>query len=153
MFLNLIEMILNLVLLHRHGIELVGISSDGDPKLMGAMRYHMNHHLTIVTQDYTHIGTKLRNRLNKKQVLAMVTAKVSIDHLKSLVKTVQKSIHGLTLNDCSPLDRMNFKSFQKIIDKRVIEALKNNIPKSEATIQYLIICDDVTSSFLNHKVP
>lgn len=110
------------------------------------MRYALDSPLAIVIQDTTHIGTKLRNRLLKR-ILAMGTSNVSIDQLKSLVKHVQKSVHGLSQNDVNPTDRMNFLSFRKIVDKRVIEALKH-IPNSEGTIQYLHICDDVTSSFL-----
>lgn len=77
----------------------------------------------------------------------MGTSKVSIDHLKSLVKNIQKSVHGLSQNDVNPTDRMNFQSFRKVVDIRVIEALQH-IPNSEGTIQYLNICDDVTASFL-----
>lgn len=77
----------------------------------------------------------------------MGTTKVSVNHLKLLVKNVQKSVHGLSQNDVSPSDRMNFQSFKKIVDKRVIQALQL-IPNSEATVQYLIICKDLTSSYL-----
>lgn len=129
----------------RYGIELVGISADGDPKLLAAMRYVLDYLSAIVIQDSTHVATKLRNRLLNKE-LAMGTSKVSIDHLKSLVKNIQKSVHGLSQNDVNPTDRMNFQSFRKIVENRVIEALQH-IPNSAGTIQYLNICNDVTSSF------
>lgn len=68
---------------------------------------------------------------------------------RDLVKNVNKSIHGLNLSDVCPIDRQNFKSFQKITDKRVTAALKSNMKDSEATIKYLELCCDITSSFLD----
>lgn len=103
----------------------------------------------IVIQDTTHIATKLRNRLLKQGIiLPMGTHKVSVDDLVKLVKNVQKSIHGLTQTDICPEDRMNFSSFQKIIDCRVIEALRKYVKGSEATVKYLHICSEITSCFL-----
>lgn len=113
------------------------------------MNYHVHHQLTIVIQDSTHVATKLRNRLLKEQkVMVMGVSKVSVNHLKALVRNVQKSIHGLTYQDVYPVDKMNYGSFAKIIDPRVIEALKKYVNNCEATIQYLRICEDVTSSYL-----
>lgn len=49
----------------------------------------------VVIQDTIHIGNKLRNRTLNKD-LQMGSAKVTVTHLDSLVKNVQKSIHGLS---------------------------------------------------------
>lgn len=43
---------------------------------------------------------------------------------------------------------MNFESFAKIVEQRVVDALKQYIPSSDGTIKYLDICKDVTSCFL-----
>lgn len=43
---------------------------------------------------------------------------------------------------------MNYESFDKITSDRTIEALQKYIKQSDATVQYLKICRDVTSSFL-----
>lgn len=103
----------------------------------------------IVIQDTIHIATKLRNRLLKLGiVLPMGTHKVSIDDLLKLMSNVHKSVHGLTRTDICPEDRMNFASFQKIVDNRVIEALRKYVEGSEATIKYLQICSQITSCFL-----
>lgn len=102
-----------------------------------------------VTQDTVHLGGKTRNRILKEGIeLPMGKHRVSIKHLKTLVKNVQKSVHGLSQSDVCPEDRMNFDSFQKITDDRVIVALAQNVENSEATIQYLKVCQGITSCFL-----
>lgn len=103
----------------------------------------------LFVQDPTHTGTKLRNRLLHALVkLTLGNRTASIDDLASLIKSVQKSVHGLTQSDVVPYDRMNFTSFGRIIDDRVLEALRQHIPNSEGTIKYLQICSDVTACFL-----
>lgn len=101
----------------------------------------------------THVATKLRNRLLNEPIKMVMGAKtVSIAHLKSLVKNVQKSVHGLNSSDVYLIDRQNFKSFEKIVDERVIKALEESVNNSEATVQYLKICYDITSSYLDFKM-
>lgn len=134
---------------------MAGWSSDGDPKLLAAMCAKMStsNGNFIVTQDPIHLGNKLRNRTLKLNIrLPMGSFDVSIIHLQQLVKDVQKSVHGLSQIDVCPIDRMNFDSFEKIIDDRVLEALQVHIKNSDATIQYLKIARDVTSSFLLHDL-
>lgn len=107
----------------------------------------------FVVQDTTHIATKLRNRLLKPNiVLPLGTHRINIGHLQSLVKNVQKSVHGLCMTDVCPIDRMNFSSFQKITDDRVIQSLSNNVTGSEATVKYLKVCKEVTSSYLDFEL-
>lgn len=138
--------------IYRYGVTVIGWSSDGDPKLLATMCYETVHQCNDIAcvQDTIHIATKLRNRLLKPDIeLSMGSKKVTVKHLKSLVKNVNKSIHGLNESDVCPIDRQNFQSFQKIVDARVIEALRTRINNSEATVQYLRICDEITSSFLD----
>lgn len=101
----------------------------------------------VAIQDTVHIGNKLRNRTLNED-LQMGSAKVTVTHLDSLVKNMQKSVHGLSQTEIRPMDRMNFTSFEKIIKKRVLDALKENIPNSEGTVKYLELCSKVTSCFL-----
>lgn len=133
---------------------MAGWSSDGDPKLLAAMCAKMCttvYGSFIVTQDPIHLGNKFRNRTLKLNIrLPMGSFDVSIIHLQQLVKNVQKSIHGLSQIDVCPIDRMNFESFEKITNDRVLDALQVHIQRSDATIQYLKIARDVTSSFLLH---
>lgn len=102
-----------------------------------------------VTQDIIHICSKGRNRLLKFGIkLPMGMHEVSVGHLKTLVKNVQKSVHGLTFSDVFPIDRMNYGSFEKIVQDRVISALRDRIPGSDATVQYLLTFRDIANSFL-----
>lgn len=103
----------------------------------------------MCTQDHIHIGTKARNRLLKRGIiLPMGIHKVSIDHLKTLISNTQKSVHGLTTMDVFPTDRMNYTSFEKIVKDRVLNALEQYVPNSNATIQYLKIFRDIINSYL-----
>lgn len=135
----------------RYGIEVVDASSDGDPKLLAAMCAKMcgiGREL-IVTQDHIHFGNKCRNRMLKNSIhLPMGKFEVSIKHLQSLVKDIQKSIHGLSQIDVCPVDRMNYESFEKITSDRAIEALQKHIKQSDATVQFFKICRDATLSYL-----
>lgn len=95
----------------------MGASSDGDPKLLAAMCAKMCGigKDIIVTQDHIHFGIKCRNRMLKHSIhLPMGKFEVSIKHLQSLVKNVQKSVHGLLQIDVCPIDRMNYDSFEKV---------------------------------------
>lgn len=69
--------------------------------------------------------------------------------MRNLVKTVQKSVHALTLSDVFPIDRMNYGSFEKIVHDRVINALREKVPNSDATVQYLLTFRDIANSFLS----
>lgn len=129
----------------------MGASSDGDPKLLAAMCAKMcgvGKNL-IVTQDHIHFANKCKNRLLKEFILLpMGNFEVSIKHLQSLVKDVQKSVHDLSQIDVYPNDRMNYDSFEKFTSNRTIEALQKYIKQNDATVQYLQIYRDATSSFL-----
>lgn len=128
------------------------MSTDGDPKCLSAMVYESSlpNEIGIKTiQDPIHIGAKSRNRLLKPNIkLPMGKYEVSIEHLRKLVKNVHKSVHGLTHSDIFPMDRMNYGSFEKIVQDRVLRALEAHVPGSEATIQYLRIFRDILRSFL-----
>lgn len=127
----------------------MGVSSDGDPRLLSAMVHEASLLDGIVaTQDIVHICTKSRNRLLKPDIkLSMGNKKVSIEHLRQLLKVEQKSVHKLIYSDVFPIDRMNFKSFEKIVDDCVIDSLRKNVPSSEATVHYLLTFRDISDSF------
>lgn len=156
-----------LLIIFRVGIQVLGIATDGDSRPLGAMKANMDLKLkpiggnniffskdgTVYFQDTTHIGTKLRNRLLKATILlAFGTKPISLTHLKELLKLAPKDVHGLVRSDISPDDRQNFRSLQKLMEYRVEEALKKYVIDTEATIVYLQICRNVTSSFLDEKL-
>lgn len=104
-------------------------------------------------QDPIHIGTKLRNRfLNSSLELRIGDCIVTTAHIKMLIDSVPKEIHGLVLSDIYPEDRQNFNSLVKLMDDRVIQALKNYIPDCQATIMFLKLCKNVTYSFIQEDL-
>lgn len=130
----------------------MGASSDGDPKLLAAMCAKMcgvGKNL-IVTQDHIHFANKCKNRLLKEFILfPMGNFEVSIKHLQSLVKDVQKSVHDLSQIDVCPIDRMNYDSFLK--KSLVIEQSKhyrNTSSKVMPPFNTSKYYRDATSSFL-----
>lgn len=98
-------------------------------------------------QDVVHIGTKLRNRLLKLTTVLLIGNKIaSVAHLKILINSVPKSIHGLVYSDICPDDRQNFNSLNKLMEPNVRTALTNFVKDSEGTIEFIRICAEVTSS-------
>lgn len=99
-------------------------------------------------QDVIHIETKMRNRMLKPSVcLPMGTELVSVAHLKVLITTVPKEVHGLVRSDICPEDRQNFRSLEKCFNDRVLNALAAYVAGSESTIMYLKICREIYSAF------
>lgn len=149
--------------LNRHGIKLIGVSSDGDSRLLNAMKSVMKFGLTpesnlelltddflVCVQDTIHEGTKMRNRLlNSSIVLYMGEEIVSVVHIQMLIEKVSKEVHGLVCSDILPEDRQNYGSCEKIMENRVIEALEAHVPDSKGTIMYLKLCKQITSSYLD----
>lgn len=148
----------------RHDIEIAGISSDGDARLLVSMKQslhaicnqlshdvlsNLNYEQYVsFIQDSLHLATKLRNRLLKISILLpMGLLQVSVAHLKILIKTIRKEIHGLVLSDICPEDRQNYASFEKISTNRVLTALTKYVPDSEATVKYLKLSSDFIRAF------
>lgn len=140
---------------------MAGFSSDGDSRLLNSMRYNSkfesimsNNHWFSDTnqnicflQDIVHIGTKLRNRLLKPSILLQIGNKVaSVSHLKMLLSSVSKDVHGLVYSDICPDDRQNYDSLTKIMQLNVRDAMNEHIFDSEATVEYIRICSEITSS-------
>lgn len=149
-----------------------GISSDGDSRLLRSMRItsklpsqseiphdlknlfyaDLNVELKCV-QDTVHIGTKFRTRLlNEKQLIVMGDHMVHPEHLRILIRTVEKDQHLLVSSDISASDKMNFKSVRKITDLRVTENLDKHVPKSNATAKFLELMRLSIDSFLDKEI-
>lgn len=145
--------------LNEEGITTAGFSSDGDPKLLQAMRIQLQ--LPTITddklpkrflgwfvakfrpdilcvQDAYHIGTKLKNRLlNTVVMLILGNSIVTASHLKIFLDNVSKDQHHLTIGDINGADKMNVDSVKRIFSQKVGECLKKHVPGSNATILYL----------------
>lgn len=72
---------------------------------------------------------------------------VSVVHIKTLLKVVRKEIHGLVLSDVIPEDRQNYRSFEKLMEERVLNSLEKNVADSQGTIMFLKLCKLIASSF------
>lgn len=153
-----------------HGINFIGMSADGDPRLLSSMRSQVGfklddpteaalilcavkHTHIIYVQDTIHIGTKLRNRLLKPAILMPIGNRLaSVCHHKTLVSNTTKSVHLLVRSDICPTDRQNFGSLEKIMNQRMIEALEIYVLDSEGTIMFLRLCKQITNSYLDDKM-
>lgn len=138
-------------------IDVIGFSSDGDTRLLSAMRSQMQLNDKILFDDVLHIASyvqdtihkvlKLRNKLLKISVhLPMGNKQVSVTHLKLLINNTSKDVHGLVLKDICPDDRQNFRSLEKTMESRVLQALNAKVPDSQATIMYLKLCSYIESA-------
>lgn len=139
----------------RYDIKVRGFGTDGDVRTLGAMCHLLKHAKSYgiecnFVQDPTHLGTILRNRkLRLTGMLPFGKKQVSSAHLKILLRDVPKSIHGLTRFDICPDDKQNFSSLKKCMSVRVRNALRQFVPESEGTAFYLLLCEEVTSSFMS----
>lgn len=98
-------------------------------------------------QDNIHLILKLRNRLLAVGVvLVMGTKQVSVGHLKYLIRFFPKSEHGLIMTDICPDDRQNFHSMSNLMEVNVVKMLEEHVADSEATVLYLKICSEISSS-------
>lgn len=70
-----------------------------------------------------------------------------------LINLIPKSIHGLVYSDICPNDRQNFDSLRRIMLPKVRDALAKYIIDSEGTIEYIRICDEITSSLMDVDLP
>lgn len=151
--------ILTLYIFCRYQIDVIGFSSDGDPRLLRAMKTITLFDIKpvnvnpVCVQDTVHIGTKLRNRLlNSSIVLRIGNEVATIVHIKMLLNVVNKEIHGLVHSDIYPEDRQNFKALEKIMHERVIQTLESHVPHCNATVAYLKLCKQITSSFIEENL-
>lgn len=147
--------------LSRHGIDVIGFSSDGDSRLLSTMMANTKLNATegaesnpsspmdniCFLQDSVHNGTKGRNRFLKPSVvLPMGNKLISVSHLKILINKVPKYEHGLTYKDICPDDRQNYASLEKVMEPRVSFALSAYVPGSEGTIAFINLLREITSS-------
>ncbi|XP_031349112.1 uncharacterized protein LOC116175142 isoform X1 [Photinus pyralis] len=152
-----------------NGIEICGFSSDGDTRLLKAMKFRteipkinlnfpwfqtkLNSTDPLYIQDTVHIGTKLRNCfLNKKINLTIGNYIASKDHLATLIETVSKDQHLLCETHLSGTDNMNFESVEKISHARVQECLAKYVAESQATVAFLKVIRYVLDSFLEKSL-
>lgn len=156
--------------LERLNINILGMSSDGDSRLLKSMKissklgiknstntvfkdcvwYSADAQDFTCVQDSTHIGTKLRNRILKPSIILPIGKfLISKSHLVNLIKTVSKDNHLLTETDVNPKDRQNFQSFLKISSQQVQNLLMQKVPDSGGTVLYLKISRMIVNSYMD----
>lgn len=151
----------------KYGLEIIAFSSDGDSRLVKTMIHRTissspstewiffkskkKQDNPICVQDHIHIGTKLKNRLDKPSIILPIgnSSLASRGHLVALIENVSKDQHDLSLSDINCKDKMNFRSVQKICDPKVVAALHAYVPQSEGTATYLQMIRDVLRSFMD----
>lgn len=157
-------------ILQKEGIQVLGWSSDGDPRMLRAMRISAELPTNSLPspemptdwiswfnakycpsfccmQDNTHICAKLKNRMYNNTILLVIGNHiVSRNHLQILLDTVSKDKHLLVDGDIIGTDKMAFKPVLKISSASVRDALKTHVPGSDGTIFYLQIIHNVYKS-------
>ena len=152
----------------KYNISVLGYSSDGDTRLMKAMRlttflghksnlwewFHVSLEGKNCVQDTVHIGTKLRVRFLKiDQPLQMGKYIATPEHLRDIIQNHSKSLHFLTESDLSLDDKMNFEAVEKICKENVRELLGQSPDKNNlGTIMYLKIISYVLEAFLSKNL-
>lgn len=153
-------------------------SSDGDPRLLGAMKALTNfgtkvsiNELNISVmcdldssikcmQDSIHLANKLKNRLyDTANDLITGNYFATVNHLKLLVQEekLSRNDHMLTYSDVNASDKthdkMNFGSTKKICTENVISLLQQHVEKSDGTVFYLKIIQSVIKAYVDEKTP
>lgn len=127
------------------GIKVLSFASDSDSRYNGCMRdvmlsaevdessgfpnwfrFDCSTAEYFPVQDTVHIGTKLRNRILKKNI-RFGEHEISLQHLVIMMNTFSRDKHGLHPTHLDKNDRMNFISVQKITDPRVIQLLESGV--------------------------
>lgn len=155
----------------KFGITILGFSSDGDTRLLKAMRvksglgaqssvrgsvykwFHMDTDQTNMCyfQDFIHILTKMRVRFLKTNIkLILGKFQANQQHILDIIDTVSKDKHLLTISDVKAEDKMNFLSAEKLCSDKVIDILKT-MPGTDGTRIYLKIMNYILSAFLGDE--
>ncbi|XP_062714505.1 uncharacterized protein LOC134291151 isoform X2 [Aedes albopictus] len=157
----------------KEGIQIVAKSTDGDSRFIGGMMEQMKlppetdsesrpdnaygdwyiatvKDSKICVQDTTHLVNKFRTRLMKTdQQLQIGTMRISNQHLMELIQCVSKDQHGLTITDLNENDKMKFRPVEKITKDSVIELLRQHVPLSGGTVQFLTMMSEIMSSYMS----
>lgn len=113
------------------------------------MKFDISETRIRYIQDPTHIGTKMKTRFLKVDVVLPMGSYVATSkHLHEIIEKFPKNAHFLSLSALNPLDKMNFKSVLAIISNDVMNCL-NHDKKTLATQTYLKVMQYILDSFLD----
>uniref|UniRef100_A0A6P7FI16 Uncharacterized protein LOC114329629 n=1 Tax=Diabrotica virgifera virgifera TaxID=50390 RepID=A0A6P7FI16_DIAVI len=133
----------------KHGITILGFSSDGDTRCLKSMKiisklsftslnpyspyFQANYNLEnpAVFQDTIHISTKLKTRLlNENISMNMGGKRVSIDNIRYIIENYPRDKHLLCKSFLESSDKMNFNAIDKLSSEHVTNMLKE-VPNAE----------------------
>lgn len=156
-----------------HGFN-IRMSSDADPRLLGAMKQLSKFGKKIVIRglcmplmcdiksnvkslsDPFHLLNNFKNRMNDTGKLKIGKFYVTMNYLKIMINhpDVSRNDHLLSNQDVGTFDttkdKMNTTATRKVCEPKVIELLKI-IPGSEGTVAYLRIMRSIYDAFINHE--
>ncbi|XP_062716164.1 uncharacterized protein LOC134291845 [Aedes albopictus] len=157
------------MVLREQGINVVANASDGDPRLMKAMKERSclrnnyskstwgwwysiedENNSVLNVQDMIHGINKIRNRLMRGD-LKIGKFKVSTSHLKELIQNHSKDKHRLSMSDIDLKDKMKFGPSLKMIDKDMINYLKQHVRQSSGTVLLLNVMRLMHNSFVDEN--
>uniref|UniRef100_A0A1X7USD2 PHD-type domain-containing protein n=1 Tax=Amphimedon queenslandica TaxID=400682 RepID=A0A1X7USD2_AMPQE len=162
--------------LAKRGVRVINFASDGDSRLLRAMRVlcHFTledkelslnteetsihtpqlkkwlctklHHILGV-QDMVHIGVKMKSRLLKPSIILPMGHFIATPaHLHILVTLYGKEVHGIRQKDLDHKDKQNFAAVEHLIK---CSKHLSNIPDAIATKCYLELIDSAINSYLD----
>ncbi|XP_044760486.1 uncharacterized protein LOC123317922 [Coccinella septempunctata] len=159
--------------LKERGATVLGFGSDGDTRLLKAMRQgaqlsstkdssrpewrwfkanYSTEDCASYVQDTVHIATKLRTRLlNEKIKLRFGDFYATAKQLEQLIAEHSKDKHLLTKSDLKLEDKMNFKAAEKLCSNHVIDLIERD-PQNKGIVAYLKLMRLVIDSFLDPKI-
>ncbi|XP_062702468.1 uncharacterized protein LOC109424774 isoform X1 [Aedes albopictus] len=146
------------------GITVIANASDGDPRLLMAMRQRSTLHAlhvgsesqygphfamnndfkldfkAISIQDSIHLVNKFRHSLlDPKKQMRLGDYVISSAVLKQMMENGQKMIHKLNPSDLNAADRMKFDPSLKLMSLDLIDHLIDVVPGSIGTATYIQI--------------
>lgn len=152
-------------------VTILGWSSDGDTRCLRAMRirsglaykplnvpvkweewFNATYKPKLnCVQDTHHICNKMKIRLyDSTSVMIMGNYIALKSHLQILIDSVSKDKHLLVPSDIRPLDKMNFKPVEKIMNP--IANLNESVAASLGTSIYLGLIENVYKSYMNEDL-
>uniref|UniRef100_A0A336MEY4 CSON014468 protein n=1 Tax=Culicoides sonorensis TaxID=179676 RepID=A0A336MEY4_CULSO len=161
-------------LLNDAGVMVLGISSDGDSRLLKYMRLQINlgnarsdlpegwnqyFYADLFTnispmQDNLHILTKLRNGLTKPNS-SLVIGKYAVcsAYLINLIKQRPKGEHLLVMSDVIVIDKMNVTSALKLFSFEVFDCLQQyHEQEAKGLILFLKIMEYLYTAFESREI-
>ncbi|KAK3924479.1 Peptide methionine sulfoxide reductase MsrB [Frankliniella fusca] len=151
---------------------MVCVASDGDSRLMKAMRTHsvvqaspcsewpwfqMNRKTDFIRiRDFVHILVKLKSRLLKLSIILPIgpNTLASKGHLTEATLRFTKDEHGISPSFLDNRNKMNFRSADMMCSKKATGFLiSSGIDNCEGTVVYLQLMRSVYMSFADPSLP